>query len=166
MSSTYTESVRAFEATARRAAEIHSRPARPARPRVQAAKARRREQRLTLLITVIVVLSVADLLFTLVHLRSLGMIEANPLARALILTGDAHQLISFKLASVGIGCGCLFLGRRSARIEIAAWVCTLGLAALTIHWFNYNAQFKTIADELVEITPEDASPMWVTLADD
>lgn len=166
MSSTYTGNRFAFEVTARRAAAIHSQPASPARPRAETVKTRRREQRLTLLITVIVVLSVADLLFTLAHLHSLGMIEANPLARALIHTGDSHQLISFKLASVGIGCGCLFLGRRSARIEAAAWVCAIGLAALTVHWFNYNAEIKAIADQLVEITPEGASPMWVTLADD
>jgi hypothetical protein len=123
----------------------------------------KRMQRLSVLITIIVGLSIADLLFTLIHLQSLGMVEANPVARAIILTGDAHQLVSFKLASVAVGCGCLYLGRRSRKIEFAAWLCAIGLGVLTVHWFNYNAEFKLIAEDLVQVDVSQHSESWVTL---
>ncbi|GEM_PF-2060139 len=125
----------------------------------------RRAGRILILISLIFALSVADLLFTLTHLSTVGMIELNPIARNIILTGTPLDLVLFKFASVGVGCGCLYLGRKSRRIELAAWLCALGLGVLTVHWFNYNANFQKTVDELV--TLDDMirnTPGWVKVA--
>jgi hypothetical protein len=140
----------------------HRRRARHATPRTPREK---RASRILALISIIVVLSVADLLFTLTHLNGIGMIELNPIARAIILGGTATDLIAFKLASVGVGCGCLYLGRRSKRTELAAWICALGLGLLTVHWFQYNAVMQATIEQMTSVDDLTVdTPGWITLA--
>lgn len=48
------------------------------------AGSRRRSRRVIVLLAAIIVLSAADLAITLFHLKTMGMMEANPIARFLI----------------------------------------------------------------------------------
>ncbi|MEZ6235318.1 MAG: DUF5658 family protein [Phycisphaerales bacterium] len=91
---------------------------RPARPRKSRLPGR--PTRVAALIITILFVSVADLILTLTFLTSVGMAEANPLARKVFATNSVPVVVGFKLEpdrdSVTAACG--WPGtRRSARAE-------------------------------------------------
>lgn len=100
------------------------------------AEASRR--RVALLIWAIVMMGLADLFCTLIYMRTVGLPEANPLARWLAAFGSTQAVVCFKLLTMGMSCGCLWLGRGSRRMEACAWTCTAILLALSIHWIGFN----------------------------
>ena len=53
-----------------------------------------RERRVGILLVSIIVLSAADLLLTIAHLQTIGMIEANPIAAFLIRTTASAWILS------------------------------------------------------------------------
>ena len=101
-----------------------------------------RSRRVMVLLIGILVLSAADLAITLVHLKSVGMMEANPIAAYLIRTTDSPWALTvYKVVTVGICISLLFLFRRRAEGEIAAWFGAAVLAAVSIMWHNYSEHF-------------------------
>jgi hypothetical protein len=107
-----------------------------------------RPARVSALLICIVAMSLADLYMTLTHLMHFGMIEMNPLARRLITSGSPAELVIWKLATVLLTVAVLFLARRRRLAEAAAMLCCIGLAALTVHWINYNELISQLTSEL------------------
>ena len=113
-------------------------PGRSRRRRVVGADGTARARRVTLLLTTVVVLSLADLLFTILYLRSTGMIEANPIAAFLIRSTQSWEaLLVFKVATVALCVALLYRVRRYPEGEFAAWGAAAIMVLLTLHWSHY-----------------------------
>ena len=120
-----------------------------------------RTRRVIVLLAGIVVLSLADLVITMVHLRSTGMAEANPIARFVIGASQSPlSLICFKALSVMICVVLLYKVRKTLQGEIAAWCALLILAGLSLMWFHYARQYESPLDlQLAQSQLE--GHMWV-----
>lgn len=117
----------------------------PARPEQPDASGRllvipARPVRVSALIIAIVLVSLADLALTLTFLTSVGMAEANPLARAVIGTGSVAAVVGFKLVLSAVAVGILWLARRSHAGEMGAWAGALIMGWLLIRWDAYISQ--------------------------
>ncbi len=111
--------------------------------RLRAAPARAR--RVSVLLVAVMVFSLADLDMTLAYASSGGMIEANPLARAVMAYGSSKMLAVWKIASLVLCVGILFRARLRPSAEVATWVCFLALVWLSFRWEMYNEQMPHIA---------------------
>lgn len=111
-----------------------------------------RSRRIVLLILALVLMSVADLLCTLTYLTSVGMVEANPIARHMIEIGGVRQLVLYKAFTMTLSCGCIFLIRKKRGAELGAWVCVALLLSLMLHWLQYNAVMHTLAPHFSSIS--------------
>lgn len=119
-----------------------------------------------LLIIAITLMGLADLGLTLTYLRGVGMIEANPIARYMLSIGHERQLILYKLASLGLCCGTLYLIRRHRKAEVCAWLCTGIMLVLSIHWTRYNLAMESLRHEMAEIALQGGGgEPWITLAE-
>ena len=107
-----------------------------------------RRCRFSALLAAITMMSLADLGMTLIYMRSIGMIELNPLAIYMIEIGQTRQLVLFKLFTLVFGAGMLFLLRRRPLAEPAAWVATVCLGFLMAHWADYNREISSFTNEI------------------
>ena len=124
---------------------------------------RDRSRRVVLLIVGIVVLSIGDLGVTLLHLKSSGMMEANPVAAWIIAhTGSGVLLTAYKALTVAICAGLLFRLRRHVEGEIGAWCALLILAAVSFQWYQYTREIDVLVD--VELARQGAyGEDWLVL---
>jgi len=102
--------------------------------------------RILILLLTLVALSGLDLAFTLTYMLSVGMFEANPLARTLASGGDPWMLALWKIGTTTLAAWILFSHRKHWQAEVGAWICTGILVMLTVHWMHYIAhvdQFTT-----------------------
>ncbi|MCA9282437.1 MAG: hypothetical protein H6812_00525 [Phycisphaeraceae bacterium] len=118
-----------------------------------------------LLIVAIILMGLADLALTLTYMRGMGMIEANPIARYMLSIGHERQLILYKLASLGMCCGTLYLIRRHRKAEVCAWLCCGIMLVLSIHWTRYNLAMESMRREMAEVALQGGGDPWVTLAE-
>jgi hypothetical protein len=108
---------------------------------------RDRSRRVILLIVGIVVLSLADLAVTLLHLKSRGMMEANPVAAWIIAnTGSGTLLTAYKLLTVAVCVGLLFRLRGHVEGEVGAWCAIVILAVVSFHWYQYAREVRGLTD--------------------
>ena len=122
---------------------------------------RQRSRRVVGLLAVIVVLSIADLILTLSHLHSFGMVEANPVARFVIhSTQSPWILILFKCGTVGVCAALLFRVRTHRSAEYAAWMGAFILLLLCAMWMRYNEQM-TCPDHLHLVKASVPADEWV-----
>lgn len=123
-----------------------------------------RPWRVSVLIIAIVLTSLADLGLTLTFLTSVGMAEANPLARAVIGTGSIWAIVGFKVALSGVAAGILFGARKTRTGEIGAWVGALIMAWLLVRWDAYinDSHVFTIA---LHGSAHVGDDRWVALAE-
>jgi len=120
--------------------------------------------RFSALLAAITLMSLADLGMTLIYMRSIGMIELNPLAVYMIELGQTRQLILFKLFTIVLGAGLLYLLRNKKAAEPAAWIATACLAILMSHWMDYNRGISAITNELTLLASGDEHcEGWVRL---
>jgi hypothetical protein len=126
-----------------------------------------RTARMTGLLAGILLLSFADLYMTLVHLRGLGMAEANPVARGIMAFNSPAALVAWKAATVGLAVGILFDARRRRAAELAAMFCCAILVVLALRWAHYNSHVGALTSELNSVaeTPS-GDPSWVTISPD
>jgi len=96
-----------------------------------------RETRVLSLILAIAVMSLADLGMTLTHLTTIGMLEANPIARWIMQMQSPALLILWKLGTLGIASAILLKARRLTCGEVAAWICAAVLLWLMVRWSVY-----------------------------
>lgn len=122
-----------------------------------------RQFRMGLLLVAIVLLSLGDLVLTLGHMTTTGMFEANPLASTLATyTGSMLSIANFKGLSVLIGVGLLYRLRRHGSAELAAWLVTAILVALSIQWLLYTSEISAIGPvAMADLAGHDAT--WVVL---
>ena len=123
---------------------------------------RTRSARVVWLLCAIVLLSLADLQMTYVHLTTIGLGEANPVARLVMSAESPALLIAWKLASVGLACGIFYLGRRRPLAEIAAWFCVLVLVWLMLRWGAYSTEMARVCPNLHMVMQSEAGA-WVTM---
>lgn len=98
-----------------------------------------RSRRVVILLISIVLLSLADLVITIINLRTVGMIEANPIAHYILLTTQsATALASYKLITVLVCITLLYRLRHSIQCEVAAWFCVAILSLLAGYWGIYS----------------------------
>lgn len=98
-----------------------------------------RSRRVLVLISAIIILSTVDLLITLFHLQSIGMVEGNPLAAYLIRsTGSAWALALFKGLTVAVCVTLLYSTRQDMRGEIASWLALVILVGVLVMWHFYT----------------------------
>lgn len=110
----------------------------------------RRSRRVLLLVAGIILLSLGDLAVTVAFLKAEWMLEANPIAAALIRsTQSAWALAAFKAASVGICVAVLLRLRRHRICEVAAWAGMAILSATAIMWGSYARHFDDPADAVL-----------------
>jgi len=93
-------------------------------------------------------MGLGDLACTVIYMTHIGLLEMNPLARFMIEIGGLRQLVVFKLGSMALSCGCLYLTRYHRRTEQMAWVCAVILLLLTVHWMRYNAEIPGLTHEI------------------
>lgn len=125
---------------------------------------RRRSLRVLTLIAAIVLMSLGDLYMTLEHLSTVGMGEANPIARFVIGYNSPALLAVWKLASVSLACLIFARFRTRWTAEAACWLCTLVLVGLTVMWINYSAELSTLTCSLPAMSQCDYSA-WVHMTD-
>lgn len=115
--------------------ELWLRPSRgPALTPARAAGSRR----VMLLIAAITLMGLADLFCTLTYMTTIGLPEANPIARWLARFGTTETIVGFKLLTMALSCWCLYVGRADRRMEVCAWACAAILLGLSIHWIGFN----------------------------
>lgn len=121
-----------------------------------------RALRMNMLLSATALMGLGDLDMTLQFVRSVGMIEVNPLARALMEGQSPLPVVLFKLGTILFCVSVLYMARKRRHAEVAAWTCFLVMAALTMHWTRYS-------DGMAELTPEVSAmaaaddPRWVTM---
>jgi hypothetical protein len=122
-----------------------------------------RARRMTILIFGIIALSFADLLVTITHLRTIGMIEANPIAAYLIERhGSIWVLSAYKLATMSVCVVILIYIRRYVLGEFAAWTSIAILAGMSVVWHLYATELdQPDSIQLVEAAQMDAR--WLFL---
>ncbi|MHC4975194.1 MAG: DUF5658 family protein [Planctomycetota bacterium] len=119
-----------------------------------------RPARVTLLLAAICALGVYDLMHTLMYMKTIGMVELNPLARYMVETGGEQQLVLFKLFSLALSCGILYFLRRTRPAEICACAGFVVMVVLTVYWFVYNGHVVQLA-EVWQNTNPSHDPRWV-----
>ncbi|MEO1130731.1 MAG: DUF5658 family protein, partial [Planctomycetota bacterium] len=105
-------------------------------------------RRVQLVIVAVLLMGFADLACTVIYMTHIGLLEANPLARFMIELGGLRQLVLFKLATMVVSSGCLYLARFHRTAEPMAWTCAAILLLLTIHWVNYNERIPSLTREI------------------
>lgn len=137
-------------------------PTKPVQPHLQATSANKR--RLALLLTAIMLMGLADLALTLIYIRSIGMMEMNPLARMMISIGQTRQLVLFKLLTITVSVGCLIIMRHHRWAERGAWCAALLLLGLMFYWVFYNNSLSTLTNEItLLVSGEEHSEFWVRI---
>lgn len=122
-----------------------------------------RGRRVCILLAPIALLSLADLWMTIDHLTQVGMFESNPIARAVMAQGSPTLLAVWKILSVALAIGFLFIARRKWIGEAATWLALCVLIWLMIRWAVYSDQVSMFnANSLAYIEQIDTN--WVRMA--
>lgn len=122
-----------------------------------------RSKRVVALLVATLAMSLADLAMTLTYATSVGMMELNPIARAVMATGSPWFLALWKLATVGLGLGILFTYRRFWKTEAATWLCFAMMAALTVHWIGFNKNVTDFSEDYAALADYQDHPHWVLM---
>lgn len=120
----------------------------------------RRAWRVVGLTIAIALMSLVDLYITLLYVRSVGMGEANPLARWVIEHFSPAVLITWKLLTIAIACSIFGIARRTRAAEIGAWVSCAVLVWLTVRWTDYSREVAHLTPVLHVISQSDTAK-WV-----
>ncbi len=108
-----------------------------------------RSIRVGALLSLVLVLSLVDLSLTVQHLTTIGFAESNPIAAWLIrVTRSTAVLALYKLFTVLIAVGGLFLVRRHRIAEVASWGAAIILIALCWRWQVYAS---TVAESMTPL---------------
>lgn len=124
--------------------------------------AHRRAIRVVALVIAIILMSLGDLSMTLTQLRSVGMGEANPIARYVMSFNSPSLLAVWKCATVALACAIFLWARHRRSTEIACWTCAALLLALTIGWIQYANEAHKLTSTLDTVSGMECS-LWVTM---
>jgi hypothetical protein len=132
------------------------------RPVSQAFTPDSRAQRVTILLFATCLMCLADLALTLTFVTSIGMVEANPLARSVMEHGSPSLVVLWKLTTMAVGLGILFWARRSKGAELGTWICFLVMAALSFHWFSFTGEVTQPDSDYAQIASLD-DPRFISI---
>lgn len=121
-------------------------------------------RRVLLLMAAIVLMGVADLLCTLAYMRTIGLPEANPIARWLAQFGSTQAVVCFKLLTMAMSCLCLYKGRTERRMEWCAWACAGILLALSLHWISFNRAIVEHTNLIAVLADHNQNPYRIKTA--
>lgn len=109
-------------------------------------------------------LSLVDLAVTLAYMTTLGMYEANPIARLLAATASpVVAIVLFKVLTVGMSLWLFHRLRRFASARAMALVMVAVLVCVTVQWVRYGRAANEF-DWMIASAPVAASePGWVRL---
>jgi hypothetical protein len=107
-----------------------------------------RARRVCLLLCAALMMGAYDLALTLTYATSVGMIEVNPLARAIMLGYNSPLALTiWKLATMALSAWIIYRVRHRRLGEFAAWVSFFVLLTLCLHWVRYVGEAKAFAEE-------------------
>lgn len=121
-----------------------------------------RRRRVAWVIFTIAVLSLADLYFTLLYARTIGMSEANPIARMVMSYNSPVLLGAWKGATVAVACLIFWVFKHRKVTEAAAWGCAGVLAALTVWWSIYARELPLYTSSMHTIAQHEANWVYMT----
>lgn len=97
-----------------------------------------RDRRVARLVIASLLLGLLDLALTLDAMSSTGMLEANPIARAIATAyGSPWPLVAFKCVPMAFGLAVLYACRRRTSAELGAWLGFGISASVIIVWMIY-----------------------------
>lgn len=123
-----------------------------------------RGRRVALVALATATLGVLDLAFTLTYVRVGGMIELNPLARGMIAIGGMGELVRFKLLTIALSSGVLYLIRHRRGAEWCAWLSLLAMLLLSLHWVRYTHLSDELGPEMIAQSAA-TDQRWVAITD-
>ena len=129
---------------------------------VQAFSPLCRPRRVTILLIATAVMCLGDLALTLTYITSMGMVETNPIARAVMASNSPSFVVLWKLATMVLGLGILFWARRTKGAEVAAWLCYLIMCGLCVHWSGFAEAVSDSPLDYTAIASLD-DPRWVNM---
>jgi len=131
-------------------------------PLSEACTPRTRSQRVAILLFATVLMGLADLSMTLTFITTVGMIEANPIARLVMELNSPGYVVLWKLATMLVGIGVLFWARMHRGAEIGTWICFAAMAALSIHWLAFAGQVSSMDSDYATLAAAD-DPRWISI---
>jgi hypothetical protein len=131
-------------------------------PISEACSPRSRSQRVSILLFATVIMGLADLALTLTFVTTIGMVEANPLARLVMQYNEPGLLVLWKLATMLVGIGVLYWARKNRGAEIGTWVCFMAMAALSVHWLTFTGQVSELESDYAQMAAVD-DPRWISI---
>ena len=125
-----------------------------------------RPTRVVALIITILFVSVADLILSLTFLTTVGMAEANPLARMVFASNSVGLVVAFKLGLSGVACLFLWLARKTPTGECGAWLGALLMVWLLVRWDVYIEESHVFTTVLNAPAPHHHhDSQWVAIVD-
>ena len=121
-----------------------------------------RSRRVLFLLAATALMCFGDLALTLTYTTSTGMVETNPIARAVMAHNSPLFVVVWKLATMVVGLGILCWVRKARAAEIAAWVCFLIMVALCLHWLSFATVISGLPPDYAQLASLD-DPRWVSM---
>lgn len=121
-----------------------------------------RPRRVVFLLAATALMSLGDLALTLLYTTSSGMVETNPIARAVMAHNSPLFVVVWKLATMVLGLGILCWARKTKAAEVAAWLCFLILVALCVHWLSFATVVSDLPSDYAQLASLD-DPRWVSM---
>jgi Domain of unknown function (DUF5658) len=123
-----------------------------------------REGRILGVLIAIAVMAYADLDMTLAYATSVGMAEANPVARAVMGFNSPAMVVGYKIVCTLTGLVILYRLRRCRCSEPAAWAMLLVMGWLMLRWTSYNQGISETSDLLVDAAQvQSDNPDWIIM---
>lgn len=123
----------------------------------------RRSCRVCLLLVAVTAMAMGDLAMTLTWLNSVGMLEANPLARLVMGLSSPWAVVLWRGLSLILGLFILYRLRRRPHAEVGAWICFVAMGLLSAHWLSVNASAATLTSDYADASIEH-DPRYVAFA--
>ncbi len=130
------------------------------RPRFTLQGGCRRSVRVLTLLVAILLFNLADLWLTATHITGVGLAEANPVARLVMVHGGLLGLAAYKVGLVSFGLLVLAALRHDRRAELCAWGVAIVMALLMAQWRHYGREMVAAAPAILDAPPRD---VWVQL---
>jgi uncharacterized membrane protein YhaH (DUF805 family) len=121
-----------------------------------------RARRVVFLLAATALMCLGDLALTLTYTTSMGMVETNPIARAVMANNSPLFVVLWKLATMVLGLGILFWARRVRAAETAAWLCFFIMVALCLHWLSFATVVSGLPSDYAQLASLD-DPRWVSM---
>jgi len=123
-----------------------------------------RSRRVLLLLVATAIMCMVDLALTLTYVTSVGMVEVNPVARAVMALGSPAAVALWKIALTAFSVGVLFRFRATRTAEIGAWAGALVMLCLSLHWARYVASLTDYSSETAGLLLGEHDHRFVVMA--